>query len=74
MVNREVKFDITKNKIHNMVAWSYAYKQARKGQWEQVALDRFRFHQRIKKVNVVLEKILNCSHRQRIYFERFTSN
>lgn len=61
-----VKFDMTKNKIHNMVVWRYAYEQARKGHWQTVALDRCRFARRVEEANQVLGYVLDCNHRKRI--------
>jgi hypothetical protein len=57
--------------IHTMVTWNYAYRSARKGPWETMARDRFRFHDRIRKIEIVLDQVLNTSHRRRIYEERF---
>lgn len=59
-------------------AWMYAYKQARKGQWEQYARDAIRFKQRIKVVGEILSSILSKEHqekmRQKIIFYEGTSN
>lgn len=70
-MGREVKFDMSKNKIHNLVVWRYAYEQARRGHWQTVAVDRSRFERRIVETNKVLENILKTDHRMRIYKERF---
>lgn len=68
----KVKFETSKNKLHNMVTWRYAYEQARRGHWQIAALDRSRFERRISEANKVLADILNCNHRKRIYSERFS--
>lgn len=70
-MGRKIRFDMTKNKIHNMVVWSYAYEQARRGHWQIVAVDRSRFDRRIAETSKVLEDILMSDHRLRIYKERF---
>jgi hypothetical protein len=69
---RKIKFDVNRNKIHNMIVWRYAYEQARRGQWQSVAVDRQRFEKRIGEVYKVLEDILKTDHRMRIYRERFS--
>lgn len=66
-----VKFDMTRNKVYNMVAWRYAYEAARKGTWQIAALDRSRFKRRIVETATVLEEVLNVNHRTLIYIERF---
>lgn len=71
-LGRELQFDMAKNKIYNMIVWSYAYQQARKGHWQTVAVDRCRFERRITETNKVLENILKTDHRMRIYKERFS--
>lgn len=70
-MDRKIKFDMTKNKIYNMIVWRYAYEQARRGHWQTVAVDRSRFERRIAETNKVLEDILKTDHRMRIYKERF---
>lgn len=55
-----------------MIVWRYAYQQARKGIWQQEAVDRDRFKRRIEEVHKVLVDILNFDHRQRIYIDRFS--
>lgn len=71
-MGREIKFDMTKNKIYNMIVWRYAYEQARRGHWQTVAVDRSRFERRIAETSKVLEDILKPKHRMRIYEERFS--
>ena len=38
-----------KPEIHHMVSWDFAYRQARKSNWMQLAADRERFREKIKK-------------------------
>ena len=45
-------------KVHKLMHWTYAYKAARKGPWEQYARDRERFKKRIERVEVVLRPVL----------------
>ena len=54
------------NRIYPMISWKWAYHYARKGPWEIVALDRMRFHQRIKMVSPILSRILESSHRKQM--------
>jgi hypothetical protein len=44
--------------IHPMIHWSYAYKNARKGKWEEYARDRDRFKRRIQTTDLILSPIL----------------
>lgn len=71
-MKQKVKFDETKNVTHNLLVWSYAYQQARRGHWQTVALDRCRFERRIIETNKVLENILKTDHRNHIYKDRFS--
>lgn len=45
--------------IHHIVAWSFAYRQARKGPWEEYARDRDRFSRRIECCASILEPCLS---------------
>lgn len=66
-----VNFDLTKNNTLYMIAWGYAYKQARRGQWEMLARDRNRFQRRIQEAFSTISAVLDPIHRNRIYFERY---
>ncbi len=44
--------------VHKIIAWKYAYRTARKGQWEECARDRVHFARRIDKVASILEPFL----------------
>lgn len=48
-----------------------AQEEDRRGPWEQMALDRYRFMCRISKQAEILDKILNVTHRAEIYKLRF---
>ena len=54
-----------------MCKWSFAYKKARKSDYEQCVLDRYRFENRIKYAEKYLTKVLEKSHRQEIYQNLF---
>lgn len=53
--------------VYPMIAWSHAYQVARKGPWEQYALDRWRFQSRIKNVEKSISYILQPKYRQKMY-------
>lgn len=44
--------------VYTMHVWQFAYRQARKGIWEEKARDRDRFERRIKKFGEIFEPIL----------------
>lgn len=44
--------------VHSMVAWDFAYRQARIGPWERAAVDRLRFQKRIQELEDVLAPVL----------------
>lgn len=73
MDKRKVKFNCDKNKIYHIIAWSFAYKQARKSNYQQFVLDRYRFQDRVNKTGKTLEKILEPNYRKKIFEERFAS-
>ena len=65
---KRVTFNEENNQIHILYVWLYAYKMARKGNWEQIAVDSERFRRRIKNnYEPILTKILNYNHREEIY-------
>lgn len=57
-----------------MHTWNYAYRAARKGNWEMYARDRERFKMRIDRTAHVLNRILEPEHRQKIYEQRFVAH
>ncbi|XP_035787639.1 uncharacterized protein LOC118464396 [Anopheles albimanus] len=67
---RKVRFN-TKPVVHVMRAWDYAYRQARKGEWEMAARDRERFRKHIADLEPVLGPALQPALRERIYQQRF---
>ena len=44
--------------IHYLCVWDFAYRDARKGYWEQVARDRCRFKRRIGHTELILKPVL----------------
>lgn len=56
-----------------MHTWNYAYRAARKGEWEMYARDRERFKLRIQRAAFTLNPILEREHRQKIYEQRFVN-
>jgi len=53
--------------VHHMIAWSFAYKQARKGEWERMARDRERFRNRIANIASHISWIFTSAHRNKMY-------
>lgn len=68
---KSCRFEVSKNVTHCMVVWTFAYKQARKGEWERYACDRIRFRCRIDVCNHIIAPVLDPLHRRKIYNERF---
>lgn len=60
--------------VHSMVVWSYAYRQARRGQWMENYLDNLRFRHKVDCIQPILSHILDVNHRLKIYNERFLIN
>lgn len=44
--------------VHCIIAWEFAYRNARKGNWEQYSVDRERFKRRIESIAAVIEPCL----------------
>jgi len=55
--------------VHHMVAWSFAYRQARMGIWEQEARDRERFRHRINNTENSIGWVFSKSHRAEVYYK-----
>lgn len=64
-------FNESKNEVHEIIAWKYAYRQCRVNVCEQTARDRARFQRKIQGLADTLNEILTKEHRNKIYFERF---
>lgn len=67
---RTVSFDL-KPKVNDLYVWLYAYREARKGKWEQAARDRHRFKSKIFDLEIVISPILRLPHRAQIFQQRF---
>ncbi|XP_053666060.1 uncharacterized protein LOC128715202 [Anopheles marshallii] len=68
---KKVRFNL-KPVVHVMRAWDFAYRQARKGDWEMAARDSERFRKRITDLEPVLGPALQPALRDKIYAERFS--
>lgn len=58
--------------VHEILAWKFAYCEARKGKWEEVGRDRERFSKRIRETESVLSPIFVSIHRERVFRQRFS--
>ncbi|XP_017125502.1 uncharacterized protein LOC108144863 [Drosophila elegans] len=67
---KKVRFNM-KPEVHVMLAWDYAYRAARKSEWQVMARDRDRFQQRIRRISPILNAVLSPIHREKIYQARF---
>lgn len=67
-----MRFDL-KPVVHVLRTWTYAYQQARKGEWEQIGRDRARFQERVKRMEPILLPAFDPTHREKVYSERFAS-
>lgn len=52
-MEKRVRFQ-EKSVVHSMCVWMYAYKKARRGEWEQIARDRERFRMRIARTSSII--------------------
>ena len=61
---KTVEFDCDSPTVYTMYAWDFAYRNARRGHWEQIARDRKRFQRRIVQIAAIIEPVLkkhiNC--------------
>lgn len=56
-MKKSVTFSEDKNKVHLLVAWDFAYRNARKSDWEKNYLNRLRFKRRIEECEALLSKL-----------------
>ena len=65
-IKRIVSFD-NRVIVYTPIDWSYnAYREARKGPWMQLAIDRHRFRRRIKETEHALGAIFTDDHRDKV--------
>lgn len=53
---KRVSFD-SNVRILNMNVWAFAYREARKSEWKQIAADRYRFELRKQRLEAMLATI-----------------
>lgn len=70
--DKKVRFNL-KTEVHVMRMWDFAYRQARKGEWEMAARDRERFRKRIEETEKILKPVFERDLREKLYYERFNS-
>lgn len=63
--NQKVTFNPDVN-VLTMYVWTFAYNEARKHNWLQIAADRERFLNRINSTSEILTPILTDEHRKKI--------
>lgn len=68
---KKVQFNLNPE-VHVIRAWDFAYRQARKGEWEMAARDRERFRKRIQETENVLSAVFDENLRDKVYKERFS--
>lgn len=69
-MNSQVRFNL-RPQIREIRAWKFAYREARKGKWEQIGRDRERFEKKIAELGRHILPVLEPKHRERIFNERF---
>ncbi|ETE70286.1 Protein phosphatase 1 regulatory subunit 15A [Ophiophagus hannah] len=65
-VKKKVRFSPVVT-VHSLVVWDYASRAARRGPWEEMARDRFRFHRRITQMAAILEPCFTEDHRDKVW-------
>ncbi|XP_067902973.1 protein phosphatase 1 regulatory subunit 15B isoform X2 [Heterodontus francisci] len=60
--------------VHKMVSWSFASREARRGQWMQMAHDRARFLHRIQHTEQAIGYCLQKMHRKKIWERSLQAN
>lgn len=73
-MTKSVTISETQNKVQLLVKWKFAYRQARKSEYQKTYLDTLRFERRILQFENTAEKIFNEKHRHKIYMDRFITN
>jgi len=70
-IKKYVTINEDKNHVYYLVVWKYAYKKARKGEFQKAYLDRIRFKRKIEEMEKTLCSVFDLNHRCTIYNERF---
>jgi hypothetical protein len=67
-MKRRVSFanDGKPERVHHIIAWSHAYRQARRGGWDAIVADRFRFQRRIHQSESCIGKVFDGDKRLRM--------
>ncbi|XP_041052974.1 protein phosphatase 1 regulatory subunit 15B [Carcharodon carcharias] len=79
--NKEVEKSVVKKvrfspfvEVHKMVTWSFASREARRGQWMQMAQDRTRFLHKIQDTEQAIDYCLQRVHRKKIWERNSQAN
>ncbi|XP_007883994.2 protein phosphatase 1 regulatory subunit 15B-like [Callorhinchus milii] len=57
--------------LHRMITWSFAYRAARKGPWEECGRDRCRFQRRIAETETIIGRCFEQKHRDAVWAELY---
>jgi hypothetical protein len=69
-LSTKVNFSKNKPSIRRIHVWDYASRQARCGNWEQLARDRQRFAERCRRIDSDIGYIFSEEHRHKVYKDR----
>jgi len=58
-------------KVHYLIVWSFASKQARKGTWHLCEVDRTRFQKRVRDIELIISFVFSVDHRWQVFQTRF---
>ena len=70
-MKKSVTIDEDKNEVYLLVKWAFAYREARKSNYQQQFADRIRFRDRIMFCEKILSPLFDVAHRTKIYVDRF---
>lgn len=69
IMKKKVQFELIA-RVQNLIVYDFAYRQSRRGKWEEVARDRIRFQHRIYLLGLKISEILETKHRNKVFNER----